>query len=67
MRLGILIGLIFSPLAATAAFLITYEEYRHHFPTPGPARRLALEMALVALVVFFLVPVVAATLILRWW
>jgi hypothetical protein len=28
----IVIVLIFSPLAATMVFLITYNEYLHHFP-----------------------------------
>jgi hypothetical protein len=65
MKAALLVGLIFSPLAALAAYVITYEEYRRHFPTPGPARRIALQTALIALAVFFVIPILAALVVAR--
>jgi hypothetical protein len=47
-----LIGLLFSPLAGLMAFLITYQEYSHHFPDRGAALRRALEAGIVAALFF---------------
>lgn len=42
--LGLTVGLLLGRLAGAAAFLIAYEEYRHHFPDRGPAIRASLEI-----------------------
>jgi hypothetical protein len=60
---SIAIGLVFAPLAAAAAFLITYAEYVHHYPDRRQPLKLATEAALVTLV-FFLVLALVAGLIL---
>ena len=59
MNVGVGLGLLFSPVAGVMAFLITYHEYRHHYPDPGPARREALRTGLFATVVFFVLMAVA--------
>ncbi len=64
-RASLLVGLIFSPLAAVMAFLITYEEYRHHFPDRAPALWHATQMALVTLVAFLALSVIAGILVGR--
>ena len=46
------LGLIFGVLAGTAAYVILYREYVHHFKSSGKARWLALEGALFALLLF---------------
>lgn len=52
-ELALLLALIFSPLAALSSFLITYAEYRKHFPEDlKKARKLALSFALATLVFF---------------
>ena len=48
------IAVILSPLAAIMAFVITYEESRHHYPEKGKVRKKALEAAIFTLA-FFLV------------
>jgi ABC-type enterochelin transport system permease subunit len=62
-RAGLLIGLIFSPIAALMAFLITYEEYRHHFPDRAPAVRHATHMAVLTLIAFLVLGVIAGVLV----
>ena len=47
-----IIGLMFSALAAVAAFLITYEEWSHHYPSKREPLRYAIEAAIVAFLVF---------------
>ncbi len=47
-----LIGLAFVPIAALAAFLITYGEYEHHYPDKKEPLRIGLEAALLTSVVF---------------
>jgi uncharacterized membrane protein len=60
------VGLVLSPLAGVMVFLITYDEYVHHFSERGRAFQYALRAAVVALV-FFLVIIAAAGLIfVRW-
>jgi len=46
------IAAIFSPLAAIMAFLITYEEYIHHYPDKRKALKMSLETAIFTLVFF---------------
>ena len=55
--------LMFSPIAAVMAYVITYAEYSRHFPTRGPAIREALRTAIFTLLVF-LVLGIAVSLIL---
>ena len=55
MGISLIFGLVFSPLAALMAWLITYGEYRHHYPDRGPAIREATKVALFTLVVFLLI------------
>lgn len=64
--LALFVGIFFSPLASTAAFLITYEEYRKHFAEPGPALRHALRAAIVTLIVFLAITFVGVWTIIRW-
>jgi hypothetical protein len=60
---AVVIGLVFSPIAGVMASLITYHEYRRHYPAPGPARRLALQTGFVAMVVFLALSSLAGVLL----
>jgi hypothetical protein len=51
-RLALSLGLIFGPLAGLMAFLIAYEEYRHHFLDRRRAIRASLEVGVTTLLVF---------------
>lgn len=59
MKISLVLGAIWSPLAAAAAFLITYEEYRRHYPDRAPAIRHATETALMTLGVFMALSLLA--------
>jgi len=48
----LLIGIIFAPLAAAMAFIITYGEYTHHYPDKKMPLKLATEAAIMAFIVF---------------
>jgi len=48
----ILIGLMLSPIAAAMAFLITYEEYSHHYTDKKKSLRVAFETAIFTLIIF---------------
>ena len=50
--LPLLLGSIFGVLAASAAYLITYQEYIRHFPDRARPRKMALRMALVTFLFF---------------
>ena len=53
-----IISLVFSPLPALAAFLITYKEYSHHYPdNRRQAFKIALKTALVTLAVFIILAI----------
>lgn len=41
----IIIGLIFSPIAALMAYLITYGEYSHHYLSKKETLKISLEFA----------------------
>jgi len=56
----IVIGLGFSALAALAAFLITYEEWTHHYPSNREPIRYGIEAAIVAFIVFAILTVLSA-------
>jgi hypothetical protein len=60
--LPLLLGSIFGALAAAAAFLITYQEYAHHFPDKARPRKMALRMALVAFL-FFIISILVVWII----
>jgi H+/Cl- antiporter ClcA len=47
------IGIIFGLLAALMAYLITYNEWTHHYPTKKEPRKIALETAILTFVFFF--------------
>jgi hypothetical protein len=51
---ALVVGLVFGPLAALSAYLITYGEYQHHYPDKKMPRKLASEAA-VGTLFFFLV------------
>jgi hypothetical protein len=59
------IGLTFSALAALAAFLITYEEWSHHYPSKREPLKHALEAAIVAFLVFVILATLAGVLFSR--
>jgi hypothetical protein len=50
--------IIFSPFAALIAYIITNDEYQHHFDAKS-ARRRALQMALFTFVVFVAVGLIS--------
>lgn len=52
MLLIFILGLLFSPLAALAAFLIIYDETQHHYPGKKEAFKLAVEAVIFTLIVF---------------
>jgi len=60
MSVFIVIGLGFSVLAAIAAFLITYGEWSHHYPSHREPIRYGIEAALVTFIVFAILTVLAA-------
>lgn len=57
MRIGLQVGLLFSPVAALMAFVISYSEYSRHFPDRREPLRLSLQTAAVAWILFMLVGV----------
>jgi hypothetical protein len=65
MRISLVLCVIFAPIAAAMAYLITYEEYRHHFPERGRAVREGMVAALLALVVFLALGALAGVLMPR--
>jgi len=52
MQLFFFIGLVFSPLAAACAFIITYGEYTHHYPTKKEPLKLAWEATIFTFIAF---------------
>ena len=59
MNVAIVIGMMFGPLAAIVAFVISYEEYRHHFHDKKKAVLLSLKSAMVTLIVVAVVTFIA--------
>jgi hypothetical protein len=55
-KIVFLIGLLFSPLAALMSFIVTYEEYRHHFSESKTSAKKALKTALITFLVFLQCP-----------
>ena len=59
----LVIGLIFSPLAALGAFLITYEERSHHYTDRKRPLIQALELAMATLLFFAAISLVISLII----
>jgi len=51
---AVVIGLVFAPLASLMVFMITYNEYSHHYSDKKRPLKLAMESALFTLVFFLL-------------
>jgi len=51
----LIIGMPFSVLGSYVAFLITYEEYRHHYADKGKPFQLAIQAAIFVFVLFLLI------------
>jgi hypothetical protein len=60
-----LIGAIFSPIAASMAFLITYEEYSHHYPDGRKPLQLSIQAAAFTLIVLLGLSVLIAFFVAR--
>ena len=63
MRVGLVLWLPFSLLAALMAYLITYDEYRRHFPDRRRAILEAARTAAVTLLFFLLAGVLLSPLL----
>ena len=61
----LVIGLAISVMAALAAFLITYEEWSHHYPSRREPLRHGIEAAIVAFVVFALLTIIVTAFAAR--
>jgi len=61
-KLFLIIGMVFSPIAAIMAFIITYEEYRRHYNEKQKPFRIALNSAIVTFIVFMLISVLGGIL-----
>lgn len=59
------LGLAISTLAAFAAFLITYEEWSHHYAGTREPLRYGVEAAVVAFAVFVTLTAIAAAFVNR--
>ena len=57
MTIALMIGIIFSPLAALMAFLITYSEYSKHYVEKRTPMLMSLRSALFTFVFFMLLAV----------
>ena len=60
------IATILSLLAAAAAFVITYEEYVHHYPDKRKALKTALDAAIFALALFLALGLLLAVILPFW-
>jgi hypothetical protein len=54
----LLVGIVFAPLAAAMAFIITYGEYTHHYSDKKMPLKLAIEAAILSFIVFGLISLV---------
>lgn len=61
MKIAMAVGLLFGPIAACMAFVITFGEYRKHFPDGPTAMLQSLQAAFVTLAFF-----VALACLLGW-
>jgi hypothetical protein len=60
-----ILWLVFSPIAALMAFLITYGEYSHHYADRGPVLREALRTGLFTLTVFLVLGLIVSFILPR--
>jgi hypothetical protein len=60
------IAVILSLLGAAMAFLITYEEYAHHYPNKREVLKKALEAAVFTLVFFLALGLLLAIMLPSW-
>ena len=58
-----IVGLIFGSLGAIMAYLITYKEWMHHYPTKKEPRKMALETAIFTFIFFMLVALLVGVVI----
>ena len=65
MSSSFLLWLVFSPIAALMAFLITYGEFSHHYPDRRPVFREALRTAVFTLTVFLLLGLIVSLILPR--
>jgi len=65
MRIGLVLWLPFSLIAAVMSYVITYEEYRRHFPDRRRAVVESARMAAVTLLFFLLAGLVASPFLAR--
>ncbi len=64
-QFALILSFIFAPLAALSSYLITYAEYKRHFPEDlRRARRLSLNFSLVTFI-FFAVLIFLAVLLIN--
>jgi len=54
-RISIFIGLVFSPLAALMAFLMTYNEYSHHYSDNKIPLKRSIEAGVFTFIVFMII------------
>ena len=59
----VLIAAVAGILAGIMAYLISYEEYLHHFPDKSGPRKMALEAALLAFAFFFGIGIILAVVL----
>jgi len=59
----VVLALVFSTLAALCAFIITYEEYRRHFPEKKTPLKMAAKTSLVAFSFFMILTMVAMAIL----
>lgn len=61
----LIVGVVFSLIAAIMAFAITLEEYTHHYPDGKEPIRHAVKSAIIAFVLFFILTVLTTKLMIR--
>jgi len=59
----LIIGIIFGSLGAICAYLITYKEWQHHYPSPEIPRKMALETAIFTFIFFLMLMIVAGLVV----
>jgi len=64
-NLFLVIGGAFGFLAALMAYLITYNEWVHHYPTKKESRKMAMETAIFTFVFFFLLSMIEGYLLTK--
>jgi hypothetical protein len=57
--IAFVVGVTLAPLAAIMAYIITYQEYQHHYPDSGTPRRMALQTAVYTFVFFVILSLAA--------